>query len=65
VLQNGKIIEEGSHSELMELGGHYHRLFTTQASRYIEISKELQSEDTNESESEEITGKVGRHRKNR
>ena len=65
VLQNGKIIEEGSHSELMELGGHYHRLFTTQASRYIEISKELQSEDTNESESEEITGKDGRRRKNR
>ncbi len=36
VLENGKIIEEGPHKELMELGGKYYELFTTQARRYIE-----------------------------
>ena len=45
VLQNGKIIEEGNHNELMKLEGHYHRLFTTQASRYIEISKDTNTEN--------------------
>ena len=35
VLQNGEIIECGSHSELMRQGGHYSRIFTTQAQRYI------------------------------
>lgn len=35
VLQYGQIIEEGNHAELMALGGHYHKLFSTQASRYI------------------------------
>ncbi len=36
VLGNGRVIEEGKHSELMALGGKYHELFTTQASRYID-----------------------------
>lgn len=35
VLQNGRIIEQGNHSELMALGGHYYELFSTQAKRYI------------------------------
>ncbi len=35
VLENGRVIEQGNHSELMALGGKYHELFTTQASRYI------------------------------
>lgn len=35
VLENGSISEQGTHRELMRLGGHYHKLFTTQASRYI------------------------------
>ena len=34
VISDGKIIETGTHHELMELGGEYHRLFTTQAERY-------------------------------
>ena len=36
VLEYGKVIEEGTHAELMERGGRYHELFTTQAMRYIE-----------------------------
>ena len=34
VLEEGRLIEEGTHRELMELGGRYCELFTTQASRY-------------------------------
>lgn len=36
VLENGRLIEEGTHKELMALGGRYFELFTTQASRYAE-----------------------------
>ena len=39
VLEYGKILEIGSHSELMELKGKYHTLFSTQAKRYITHSK--------------------------
>ena len=35
VLKNGQIIEEGTHTELLSLGGHYYKLFTTQAERYL------------------------------
>jgi ABC-type multidrug transport system fused ATPase/permease subunit len=34
VLQNGKIIEQGSHSALIEQGGEYARLYNLQADRY-------------------------------
>jgi ATP-binding cassette subfamily B protein len=34
VLENGKIIEEGSHHELMLLGGRYSQMFELQASSY-------------------------------
>ncbi len=34
VLENGCVAEKGSHSELMALGGKYHKLFSTQAARY-------------------------------
>ena len=40
VLLNGEIVECGSHEELMNLQGHYHKLFTTQAKRYISASEE-------------------------
>ncbi len=35
VLENGQIIEEGNHSQLMNRRGRYYELFTTQASRYL------------------------------
>ncbi len=35
VLGAGRIIEEGTHAELMEKGGSYFELFTTQAKRYL------------------------------
>lgn len=36
VLEYGKVIEEGTHKELMALEGKYHQLFTTQAKHYLE-----------------------------
>ncbi len=36
VVENGEVIECGSHRELMAKKGKYYRLFSTQASRYIE-----------------------------
>ena len=36
VIEDGQLIEYGSHAELMAQGGRYHELFTTQAKRYIE-----------------------------
>ena len=39
VLSEGTIIEEGTHNELIEKRGIYHRLFTTQAKRYFDSVK--------------------------
>ena len=36
VLEYGRVIEEGSHKELMDKQGAYYELFTTQAKRYVE-----------------------------
>ena len=36
VLEYGKLVEEGTHRELMEKGGKYYELFTTQAKRYLD-----------------------------
>ena len=36
VIEQGKVVEEGTHKELMALNGKYCELFTTQAKRYIE-----------------------------
>ena len=35
VLEDGQVIENGTHAELMAMEGKYHKLFTTQAERYI------------------------------
>ena len=40
VLEYGCLVEEGTHKELMELGGRYYELFTTQARRYLEQSED-------------------------
>ncbi len=45
VLENGQIVEEGTHEELMTLGGKYHKLFTTQAQRYTESLSSEQRDD--------------------
>jgi ATP-binding cassette subfamily B protein len=38
VLDHGRVIEQGSHRDLMDAGGEYARLFALQADRYIERS---------------------------
>ncbi len=37
VLEQGRLIEQGNHKELMEKQGRYYELFSTQAKRYMEI----------------------------
>jgi ABC-type multidrug transport system fused ATPase/permease subunit len=36
VLAGGRVLEQGTHAELMERRGEYHRLFTLQARGYLE-----------------------------
>ena len=36
VLEHGRVIEQGTHKELMQKGGKYFELFSTQAKRYLE-----------------------------
>ncbi len=42
VLQNGKVVEEGTHAELMKAKKQYYELFSTQAERYIASAKEME-----------------------
>ncbi len=44
VLEYGRIIEEGTHTELMALHGRYHELFSTQAKRYLENTEHAEEE---------------------
>ncbi len=41
VMQNGRLIEEGNHRELMERGGEYYKLFSVQARRYLEGGRDF------------------------
>jgi ATP-binding cassette, subfamily B, bacterial len=40
VLEHGRVIELGTHDELMALGGRYHTMFTLQAQRFAEAAGE-------------------------
>lgn len=42
VLEHGRVVEEGTHLQLMQMKGKYHELFSTQAERYIQSAKELE-----------------------
>ena len=44
VLEQGELIETGTHEELMARRGAYYRLFSTQAKRYISIADEVVNE---------------------
>lgn len=37
MLEKGRIIEEGSHEELMSLGGKYAKMYRRQANNYLAI----------------------------
>lgn len=41
VLQNGQVVEEGTHATLMKAKKQYYELFSTQAERYIASAKEI------------------------
>ena len=41
VMEDGRIVEKGSHRELMEMKGKYYTLFSTQAARYVEEGEKI------------------------
>ncbi len=45
VLENGSVIEQGDHLELMAKHGKYYELFSTQAKRYITEAEHINGED--------------------
>lgn len=45
VLENGRVVEEGDHASLMQAGGRYSELFTTQAKRYMEQNGKCENQD--------------------
>ncbi len=42
VIENGRIAEQGTHAELLRLGGHYYRLYTQQFRHELETSMDWQ-----------------------
>jgi ATP-binding cassette, subfamily B, bacterial len=40
VLEAGRVVELGSHDELIALGGRYHTMFEMQASRFVEVDEQ-------------------------
>jgi ABC-type multidrug transport system fused ATPase/permease subunit len=37
VIEHGKVVEQGTHDELVQLGGRYRTMFDLQASRFVEL----------------------------
>ncbi|MBO4428762.1 MAG: ABC transporter ATP-binding protein [Clostridia bacterium] len=60
VIENGCLIEQGKHSELMKLGGKYSELFSTQAKRYMDSEKEV-NEYENSKEAKHENGDTTLH----
>jgi ATP-binding cassette subfamily B protein len=40
VLESGRVVELGTHEELMAVGGRYHTMFEMQASRFVEVDEQ-------------------------
>jgi ATP-binding cassette, subfamily B, bacterial len=45
VLDGGRMVEDGTHDELMRSGGHYATMFTLQASRFVEPVNDFPKEE--------------------
>jgi ATP-binding cassette subfamily B protein len=54
VIENGRIAEQGSHSELLKMRGHYYRLYTQQFRHQLEVQYGV-SDDEIESDREGVT----------
>ena len=39
VVEHGRVVELGTHDELMRLGGRYRTMFDLQASRFVEVDE--------------------------
>lgn len=39
VVEHGRVIEQGTHAELIELGGRYRHMYQLQASRFVEVDE--------------------------
>ena len=48
VLLNGEVAEIGTHAELMKKQGHYYKLFSTQAKRYIDAEEAIRNTEENQ-----------------
>ena len=52
VLEGGRVVEAGTHHELVELGGRYAELFRLQAERFLEDEDELEGDDELETDAD-------------
>ncbi len=52
VIENGELVEEGTHAELMALGGKYFNLFSTQAKRYVDGADEQENTESDKTRKE-------------